>query len=207
MIAKKVNYSYWWVLVPPMFRLAAWVIKTILTPGPKDNIAILGTPAAGKTTLWYAIIKSDKEVTPTSQVVPDDIPETTVIINGIKRKIGQSIDIAGSKMIVEERYRKLVEENEFIIFIFDAKELMKKEEALKDVKKRLVVINDYMDESKKFQLIGSHIDEMTTDPKKREKFLGKILEKLGKDFLKKLNNCKNKSIILMNLTNILSWHQ
>ena len=176
-----------------------WMIGKWLQPGIKDNIAILGTQGAGKTTLWYAIIKSDKKFGAT--IIPEKIPETTVTINGIKRKIGQSIDIPGANTVVEREYQNLVTEKEYIIFIFDAKKILEREEELKDVKKRLVVINDYMNESKKIQLIGSHIDELTNDSKEREKINVKIAEKLGRDFLKKLNNCKDKSINLINLTN------
>ena len=179
--------------------LAAVLIKK-LRPVAKDaNIAILGTQGAGKTTLWNAIIKSDKKIKPT--IGSETVKETTVTINGIKRRIKQSLDISGSPDNVRREYKKLITEKEHIIFIFDAQKLLnpaKKE--WEEVQMRMRTVCTYLTDIKRLHIIASHVDKLEKGDKESKEIFEDILKKLGDDFLQRVNYKENRHIVAMNLT-------
>ena len=163
------------------------------------NLAILGTQGAGKTTLWRAITQSKESVEPT--IGSETIFEKKVTLNGITRKIKQSIDISGGPDKVREEYSNLITHKDFIIFVFNIEEFMTSKEYKEEVKIRLKVIGKYIKKEKLFHIIGSHVDKLTDSVNKRKKIKSKIIQNLGYSLLTEINCDVNENLALMDLTN------
>lgn len=187
-------FLYPWIL----WILISKLIDFLYSPEKDTNITILGTQGAGKTTLWRAITESNESVKPTIGI--EKIEEKTITINGIERRIRGGQDISGGADNVRSEYKRLIEKNEFIIFIFNVKDFLESKDMNEDVLIRISVVLKYLDySSKRLHIIGSHADELTKSLRKRMKIKEEVVKSIQRELPKSIN--LNENLTLLNLTN------
>lgn len=177
--------------------LVAIIIDSLYPPEQNTNITVLGTQGAGKTTLWRAITGSNESVKPTIGI--EEIEEATITINDITRRIRGGQDISGGEDNVRSEYKRLIEKNEFIIFIFNVKDFFESKDMNEDVLMRISVVLKYLDDRKSLHIIGSHADELTKSLRKRMKMREDVVKRIQRELPKSIN--LNNNLTLLNLTN------
>lgn len=117
----------------------------------KDGIklAIIGTPNAGKSSLLNRILREDRAIVTEIEGTTRDIIEEQITIEGIPFKIIDTAGIHNTENKIEqigiEKSKKVAEESDVVIAVFDNSQKLKKEdklilEIIKN-KKAIIVLN------------------------------------------------------------------
>lgn len=195
-------FSYFWL--PPLIwhmliglagLLVSIGINKLLLPAKEENIAILGTEQSGKTTLWNRICQGGIQCGQT--IGANEVPEKIVTINGIERRIKQSVDIAGGEEMVGRYYQELIEKNDMIIFLFDIQKFLEDQDVTDDVKMRLKKIHNHMNEERTFHVVGTHIDLLAKTVFDRKRVKDQVVKRFTPQFLKNIN-CTEDNLALLN---------
>lgn len=132
------------------------------------TLAILGMPEAGKTQFLRNLQgkKYEKCESTNGAVNYEDF----YYAHGERRiKIAPGKDIGGAEENIKPYWKKMIEENEIILFIFDISQYFSNDEYRKNTNARLDFINKKIGDKKEWAIIGSHVDKAKGEVKKEEK--------------------------------------
>lgn len=183
----------------------AWLNILITSNENILRIAILGTQGAGKTTLWGYFAKHMKYESNTYRNEINDcevtIGEKTYILKG-------GVDIGGGDGFVGEEYESLIQDKDFVIFIFNAEKLLKDNcyDEIMQVRSRFQKIGRVLkklSEKGQYHIIASHADKLGLEAKKEyEAKRNEIYEKIGKKYFHEWTDFNiEKNFALLDLTN------
>lgn len=138
----------------------------------------------------------------------DTIEETDVRIGDKTYKLKESVDIGGGNDFVGEEYEKLIQNKDFVIFIFNAEKIMNSDlEEINQVRARLIklgqILRRSMADNKLLQvhIIGSHLDKVLKNKNEYNKKADEIIRKIEEKYFKELLNFdKEKHLVLLDLT-------
>ena len=203
-------YSIIWfipLVIGSLFASAAIGLGLgLLSPSPDiKGFAIIGTMAAGKTTLWNRILGESRGLN-TSR---ENIMKRQIERGGKTFTIKTSTDVGGGDGFVRTDYDNLVKDKDFVIFLFDGSKLTKDDEEGKHelitVQSRLLKLSKSIEESSipgQFHIIATHADKFIKDKNSYEIWKDRIYEKIGDKYLKKITGFdKDKNYFLIDLTN------
>lgn len=151
------------------------------------NTVILGKPNVGKSSLLNAILRENRAIVTDIPGTTRDLIEEYINIDGIPLKIVDTAGIRDTNDLVEQigvdRAKKMVEESDLIIAVFDASEELSDEDhqiinLIKD-KKAIIIINK-MDLPTKYD--ESYFRSITND---KEIIVASITSGIGLDNLEK----------------------
>lgn len=160
----------WW----PILLIGAWifiVFKPIFSPTEElkgKTLAILGMPEAGKTQFLRNLQgkKYEKYESTNSAVNYEDF----YYAHGERRiKIARGRDIGGAEENIKPYWKKMIEENEIILFIFDISQYFSNDDYREKTNARLDFINTKIEDKKEWAIIGSHVDKAKGKVEKEEK--------------------------------------
>ena len=170
------------------------------------SIAIIGKPNAGKSSLLNEFLKEERAIVTDIEGTTRDTIEEQITIEGIPFKI---IDTAGIRDSVDkieqigiEKSRKVAENSDVILAIFDVSKPLEKEdfEILKviDNKKAIIVLN-------KIDLEGNYETEKTLKNANKDTVMVSVKEKNGIDKIySKLIEMFNLNEIELDNTNVVT---
>jgi len=204
------TYSIIWFLpliIGSLFASAAIGIGLgLLSPSPDiKGFAIIGSRAAGKTTLWNRILGESRG----GATSRENIPARQIERGGKTFTIKMSKDIGGGDGFVRTDYDELIKGKDFVIFLFNGYELTKDDEygkhELITVQSRLLKLSKSVEESSipgQFHIIATHADKFLKDKGSYETWKDRIYEKIGDKYFKKIKGFdKDKNFLLIDLTN------
>jgi len=150
----------------------------LFAPNPDTrSVVILGMKAAGKTTLWYNLMKrTDGKLN--TQV--EKIDSFYITAGGRTVKVESTKDIGGSDDFIKQGlWDKLIEKDSFVYFLIDLNDVDKKEirkrlYKIKDIKTKKGIVEDRFG----IKIVGTHYDMYSE---------GKSVETAKWDLLKKLD--------------------
>lgn len=165
------------------------LIGSIWDKGRKIGMAVLGMKQSGKTT-WYNYLTGDNRVAQTYDSVR--IKEIFLKFpDGKEARIKEGVDIGGDEGNVTEYYKKMIDNNEVVLFFFSAYDYLNDNEYRRVVNGRLDYIKRHLGD-KYFYYIMTYADKIPD----REGALSKILDVLKEeDFFK-----MQKGYFLINAT-------
>lgn len=151
-------------LVIPLIPLAVLgpillgLLIKALSAKDATSIAIFGSKAAGKTTLWQQLKGEfeNRKYIPTIEKVA--INEFTIEYNGKKKTIKETADLGGGDEFVK-RYGEIIENGTFVYYLIDLTTLNEKKD---ETRARLQAICKYVSERKLefgLQVIGTNYRE------------------------------------------------
>ncbi len=163
------NYAFFWFIPLIVVAAASYFISQLDIWEDKNEIgmAVLGMSQSGKT-LWYDFLSGSERGGKTQTAAGVAVDSFDLKCGeGRVATIKKGTDIAGGYYNIKGNYEKMIKENDFIFFFFDAEEyLYGHPKCKKDIKydrevnARLDLISEYID-SKKFLLILTHVDKLT----------------------------------------------
>jgi len=131
-----------------VIALAVYLFIQKITFNKNIKLAVLGREQAGKTSFWN-FLKDEKPGNPDQTPPEEKIGEfTTKDSEGHTITISSVIDISGQWDYVAKYYKKLVEENDVILFFFNSKDFMTDEEYSTDVVDRIIVMANHINSTK-----------------------------------------------------------
>lgn len=172
--------------------------------GKNMKMVVLGKAQAGKTSFYNFLKDGDPGN-------PDQTPGETIIEEfDVKDSEGHIMTIASVKDIngdyVAKYYKELVEGNDVILFLFDAKQFMTNEEYMIDVVDRIAMISIYDSQpletknpkSKAVYIVPTFKDEAVSNGISDDSLKKRLLDELDSDYRAKK---------YADSSNILSMHQ
>ncbi len=170
------------------------------------NVAIVGKPNAGKSSLLNAILKEERAIVTNIEGTTRDTIEEFVTINGVLFKLIDTAGIRKSDNEIEkigiDKSKKALREADLVIAIFDiTKELTKEDEKiLEDVKGKNTIIllnksdleNKRLRENNKIKELNKDIIEISALKKEG---IDKLYDKMTEIFNIKEINVENTSVI------------
>ena len=175
------------------------------------NIGIIGKPNVGKSSLLNKLLEEEKAIVTDIAGTTRDIVEGSIVLNGIKINLTDTAGIRETDNVVEkigvEKSKKIIENSNLIIAIFDgSKDISKEdEEILKDINdKKVIVLINKQDLDRKIDISKfKDYDVIYTSFKDNvgiEELKNKIcelfnLEKLENDDYTYLSNARQISIV------------
>ncbi len=187
-----VSKPYWLVLAEDLGRIIVRYIAKIFRPNKKTKrIIILGSKAAGKTTLWNKlrgrIVGSDCFATQTTKIDSFDVQSGGHVV-----EVQKTMDIGGGDLYVSY-YEKLInEDGTFVYFLID---LMSLDETNQEVRSRLQLISKIIKDKKLkdcgFKILATHYDKY-----KNQDFIAydNVEDKAKSEIQRRLNDIKNCSL-------------
>ena len=160
--------------------------KTTKVKGCK--IAVLGMQGAGKTQLYNMLRgKYNCEPTTTGEEIYKEF--TIKLADNREVRICKGIDIGGLESLIQKNYKKMISENEIIIFIFKINKYLNDSEERRSVNARFdflynEAINKGMDIDNNIVVLGSFFDK-----------LGKLEKINAADNFRKIVNNKEYSVL------------
>lgn len=128
-----------WALVAV---LGGKLIGSIWDKGKKIGMAVLGMKQSGKTT-WYNHLTGDNRVSQTYDSV--DIKEIFLKFpDGKEARIKEGKDIGGDEGNVSVYYRKMIENNEVVLFFFNAYDYLNDIKYKREVNGRLEYVKRHL---------------------------------------------------------------
>lgn len=194
-----VQFSWIWFLLIPYLIFLGYITYSELRG---DTMAILGMQMSGKTTMLRHM--QEKELDPTYKGT-----RKKEIYKDIRWKIGNRTiktvaDLGGGDEWVRDNYLSLIEENDIIIFVFDASEFENNLSYRRDTLGRLDFTFEKIREKKSdvesfiknhFALIGTHSDKISDSPIS-------LIRKWQKDYSEKpYSKIFKNNIAVLNMTN------
>ncbi len=177
--------------------------------GKNMKMVVLGKAQAGKTS-FYNFLKDDDPGN------PDQTPGETIIEEfDVKDSEGHIMTIASVKDIngdyVAKYYKELVEGNDVILFLFDAKQFMTNEKYRLDVVDRIAMISIYDSQpletknpkSKAVYIVPTFKDEAVSNGISDNSLKKRLLDELDSDYKAK-KYADSKYILSMHQTNDIS---
>ena len=169
------------------------------------NVAIVGRPNVGKSSLLNALLKQDKAIVTNIPGTTRDVVEGKVNLDGIILNLLDTAGIRDSVDVVErigiEKSRESLEKADLVLLVLEADKFTKEDQELLDVikdKKHLVVYNKKeMLSEDKYVKGAIYISALNKDIKDLEKEIGKMFN------MEEINNlepslCSSREIGLLN---------
>lgn len=180
---------WFWPIIATAFFTLSTLAVSIWADGDRIGMAVLGMKQSGKTT-WYNHLTGDNRVSQTYDSV--DIKEISLKFPGGKEAIiKEGRDIGGDEGNVSVYYRKMIENNEVVLFFFNAYDYLNDIKYQREVNGRLDYIKRHLGD-KMLRYIMTYADKLPD----RNSSLNKILNMLKeKDFFK-----MQKGYFLVNAT-------
>lgn len=130
-----------WALVAV---LGGKLIGSIWDKGKKIGMAVLGMKQSGKTT-WYNFLTGDNRVSQTYDSV--DIKEISLKFpDGKEARIKEGKDIGGDDGNVSVYYKEMIENNDVVLFFFNAYDYLNDIKKQREVNGRLEYIKRHLDD-------------------------------------------------------------
>jgi uncharacterized membrane protein YkvA (DUF1232 family) len=176
--------------------------------GKNMKMVVLGKAQAGNTS-FYTFLKDGHPGNPDQTPVEDPIEEFDVKDSeNHTMTISSVIDISGQPDYVAKYYKKLVEENDVILFLFDANQFMNNEEYMIDVVDLIAMISIYTSQpldtksqkSKAVYIVPTFKDEAVSNGISDNSLKERLLIELGRDNRAK-KYAKSSYILSMHQTN------
>ena len=153
------------------------------------KVGIIGKPNVGKSSLLNKLINEDKAIVTDIAGTTRDIVEGTLVVNGINIYLTDTAGIRETDNVVEqigvEKSKKILEESDLIIAIFDGSRELSEEdkEILKSLynKKSIIIINK-TDLPEKIDLSKFDKNNILKISLKNNKDIDKIIEKVKEKF-------------------------
>ncbi len=159
------------------------------------NIAIVGKPNVGKSSILNALLGEEKAIVTDIKGTTRDIVEGSILINGIEVNLYDTAGIRETNEIVEsigiERSIKKIEESDLVLFIIDSSSDFEEED-----KKVLKSLHD-----KKVLVVYNKIDIGSNKIKELDKYDSIEISSNDKN---KIELLKNKISEIFNLDNIVN---
>lgn len=179
---------FWPIIATALFTLSTLAVS-IWADGDRIGMAVLGMKQSGKTT-WYNYLTGDNRVGQTYDSV--DVNEISLKFPGGKEAIiREGKDIGGDEGNVSVYYRMMIENNEVVLFFFNAYDYLNDIKYQREVNGRLDYIKRHLGD-KMLRYIMTYADKLHD----RNGSLNEILNLLKeKDFFK-----MQKGYFLVNAT-------
>lgn len=155
------------------------------------GMAVLGIDQSGKTTWYDYLCKTNRNQKGTTK---DDIDAFTLKFDdGKKVHIKKGIDIGGGSVNIRPYYENMINENDVILFLFNAKKYIEDTEYMRECNARLDFINKKKHESQKIYIIMTFADKL----KNRTKAYKQSYELLkSRPYIKEMTD----NFVLINMT-------
>lgn len=155
------------------------------------GMAVLGIDQSGKTTWYDYLCKTNRNQKGTTK---DDIDAFTLKFDdGKKVHIKKGIDIGGGSVNIRPYYENMINENDVILFLFNAKKYIEDTEYMRECNARLDFINKKKHESQKIYIIMTFADKL----KNRTKAYKQAYELLkSRPYIKEMTD----NFVLINMT-------
>lgn len=155
------------------------------------GMAVLGIDQSGKTTWYDYLCKTNRNEKGTTK---DDIDAFTLKFDdGKKVHIKKGIDIGGGSVNIRPYYENMINENDVILFLFNAKKYIEDTEYMRECNARLDFINKKKHESQKIYIIMTFADKL----KNRTKAYKQAYELLkSRPYIKEMTD----NFVLINMT-------
>jgi tRNA modification GTPase len=170
------------------------------------NIAIVGSPNVGKSSLLNALLEKDRAIVSSIAGTTRDTLSETIIYNGVKFNLTDTAGIRENGDEIEKiginRAKKEIQNSDIILFVIDLEREMSKEETeiLKNLndKKTIIVLNKL--DSKKIDLKFTNFTDIVEISALKEKNIDKLKKTIYDKSLK--NKIDLSKIVLTNLRHI-----
>lgn len=152
-----------WLIIGVFALLAGIIYATKTDPVKGTTMAVLGMQASGKTQ-FYKTLQNIKytgyEATSVNDYEGFDIKLSDRTIH-----IRKGIDIGGTEAYIKQYYKKMICDNEIVVFVFDVYRYLNDSSYSRNTNARFDFINRHRNE-KSIVILGSHLDNFPESKRK-----------------------------------------